>query len=114
MNVLMGRATIIQLEELSHCSYQPLAEAFHEILPRETRHAELGEEGLKKLHADGAKSDIAASIDYWRPRVAASFGAAGSSRFEMLKQFGLRQTKNDQLLDAWNGAISTTLEQIDG
>ena len=109
MNVLMGRATIIQLDELSHCSYQPLAEAFHEILPRETRHAELGEEGLKKLYAEGAKSEIAASVDYWRSRVAASFGAAGSSRYEMLKQFGLRQTNNEQLLDAWNNAINKSL-----
>ncbi|MFN3145738.1 MAG: hypothetical protein ACE368_11030 [Paracoccaceae bacterium] len=40
MNMLMGRAVTIQLEELARVSYQPLAEAFRAILPVERRHAE--------------------------------------------------------------------------
>ena len=36
MNVLMGRATGIQLNELSLCSYQPLAEAFSGNPPART------------------------------------------------------------------------------
>src|SRR5438105_8842286 len=47
LNLLMGRATVIQLNELTRCSYGPLADTITEILPRETRHAELGEEGLR-------------------------------------------------------------------
>jgi ring-1,2-phenylacetyl-CoA epoxidase subunit PaaA len=42
MNVLMGKAVIIQLEEFSRVSYAPLAEVFRAIAPREARHAELG------------------------------------------------------------------------
>lgn len=105
MNVLMGRATIIQLKELAHCSYQPLAEAFQEILPRETRHAELGEEGLKKLAEEGGREDIAASMDYWRPRAADSFGGAHSQRFELLRKFGLRRTENEALREEWENDI---------
>jgi ring-1,2-phenylacetyl-CoA epoxidase subunit PaaA len=41
MNFLMGRATVVQLDELTGCSYQPLADTVAEILPVERRHAEL-------------------------------------------------------------------------
>ncbi len=112
MNVLMGYATIIQLKELSQCSYQPLAEAFAEILVREMRHTELGEEGLKKLMASGAKGSIVKAIDYWRPRVAVSFGAAVSPRFEMLRKFGLRHTPNDALLKQWESATDMAFANV--
>lgn len=102
MNVLMGRATGIQLNELSLCSYQPLAEAFLEILPREQRHAELGEEGIKRIAEDEAgRDEVKASFDYWLPRVEASFGAPQSERFEMLNKFGLRHHSNEDLLGEW-------------
>ncbi len=114
MNVMMGYATIIQLKELSQCSYQPLAEAFAEILVREMRHTELGEEGLNKLLAAGEGAAIAKSVDYWRPRVIASFGAAASSRFEMLQKLGLRHTPNDALLKQWERAIEMALANIVG
>lgn len=111
MNVLMGAATVIQLGELSHCSYQPLAETFREILPRETRHAELGREGLAKIiETDAAaREDISKSIEYWRPRVAATFGGADSPRFALLKRFGLRHEANDALLKRWEGEIEAML-----
>lgn len=112
MNVLMGAASVIQLEELTRCSYQPLAEVFSDILPQETRHAELGQEGLKKLAGEDARDEIAQSIEYWRPRVAASFGGAGSKRFDMLRRFGLRHTRNDDLLSQWERQIDNRLNTI--
>jgi ring-1,2-phenylacetyl-CoA epoxidase subunit PaaA len=47
MNLLMGQATVVQLDELARGSYQPLADALSAILPVERRHAELGEAGLR-------------------------------------------------------------------
>ena len=112
MNVLMGRATIIQLTELAHGSYQPLAETFQAILPRETRHAELGEEGVAKLAGEGAHSEIRQSADYWRPRVAASFGGAASPRFDQLKRFGIRRQSNEALLAEWNAWLDQDKSQL--
>ncbi len=113
MNVLMGTAVTIQLGEYTKVSYQPLAEAFRQILPRERRHAELGVEGLRALVGAGdTRSDIDSSVSYWRPRVAASFGSVGSTRFESLQRFGLRHTPNDQLLESWNEAISTLFDDL--
>ncbi len=109
MNVLMGRATVIQLGELSHCSYQPLGEVLHDILPRERRHAELGEEGVQKILGDDAKAtaQIMVSVDYWRPRVAESFGGEQSERFDLLKSFGLRHRANDELKKEWSEQVET-------
>lgn len=111
MNVLMGCATVVQLGELSRVSYQPLGETFRDILPRETRHAELGEEGLAKIASEGAagKDEIARSVDYWRPRVAATFGGAASARADLLKRFGLRHESNETLKKAWDAAVDMSL-----
>lgn len=110
MNVLMGSAVVVQLGELVRVSYQPLAEAFRFILPRERHHAELGLEGLRAiLEAPGNRPAVEAALAYWRPRVAASFGAAGSERFEALCRYGLRHTRNEDLQAAWNAEIDAEL-----
>lgn len=102
MNVLMGAATVAQITELSGSSYQPFAAAMGDILPREQRHLDLGVEGLRKIAAAEAGRDaIAASREYWRPRVAASFGGSGSDRVGALLQMGLRKTPNETLRAAW-------------
>lgn len=116
MNVLMGTATVIQLGELARGSYQPLAETFRDILPRETRHAELGREGLAEIanKGEGARKEIEASIDYWRLRVAATFGGADSPRFILLQKFGLRHEANDALLKRWEDEVETVLARTLG
>jgi 1,2-phenylacetyl-CoA epoxidase catalytic subunit len=113
MNVLMGRATMIQLEEFARVSYQPLGDAFAAILPIENRHAELGEEGLREIVNDEAgRIEAQASVDYWHPRVAASFGTAGSARFEALSRFGLRHTPNEALQERWRDEVAALLSDI--
>jgi 1,2-phenylacetyl-CoA epoxidase catalytic subunit len=116
MNVMMGTATVIQLGDLVNCSYQPLGVAFREILPREKRHAELGEEGLRNLAArgDAERRDIDASVNYWWPRVAATFGAPKSERTDLLRKFGLRHRNNDALLEEWRDRMSVALANAHG
>lgn len=111
LNVLMGTATVIQLSDYAVMSYQPLAEAFRGILPREQRHAELGQEGLDALGARGsaAQKEISDSVDYWFPKVAATFGGAGSKRSELLRRFGIRRRSNADMLEEWRGRVSIAL-----
>ncbi|MDQ0559898.1 1,2-phenylacetyl-CoA epoxidase catalytic subunit [Rhizobium mesoamericanum] len=113
MNVLMGTASTIQLRELTHISYQPLADVFRAILPREAHHTELGIEALKRIveNDEGSKSAREA-IAYWRPRVAASFGLAASARYETLARFGLRHTPNEALLSEWQAAVNAQLAAL--
>ena len=113
MNVLMGHAVVIQIAEFTRLSYQPLGDLFRAILPRERRHRELGEEGLRKLLQDAANRPmIAASLAYWRPRVVASFGSASSAHFETQKKFGLRHTGNAELAAAWERQVDELLRAV--
>ncbi len=113
MNALMGAAVVIQLGDLVRVSYQPLAEAFRFILPRETRHAELGVEGLRKILADPAeRASVETSLAYWAPRVAASFGAMKPERFEALRRFGIRHEPNAALLAAWRARCAEILGEF--
>jgi 1,2-phenylacetyl-CoA epoxidase catalytic subunit len=113
MNVLQGQAAVVQLAELSRVSYQPLAEVFRAITPRETRHAELGREGLAQIVAIEADRDAArASVAYWLPRVAAGFGSVSSARFERLSRLGLRHQSNARLLADWQTAVDAVLADL--
>ncbi|MBT3141634.1 phenylacetic acid catabolic [Phaeobacter gallaeciensis] len=112
MNLLMSRAVVIQLTEFSMISYQPLAEAFRTITPIETRHAELAAEGTIKLIEEGQADALQVSIDYWWPRVAASFGSTSSTKAETLKGMGLRKSTNAELKTRWQAEATTLLESL--
>src|SRR5213594_1687456 len=113
MNFLMGRATRVQLDELSRCSYQPLADTLLEILPIEARHAEFGETGLRSALANGHDPTAAqASVNYWYPRVAATFGRAASEHSESYRKYALRNRSNEELLATWRSDVDAALERL--
>ncbi|WP_422032311.1 Phenylacetic acid catabolic protein [Roseovarius sp.] len=112
MNLLMGRAVVVQMGEMIHVSYQPLAEAFRTILPVETHHAELAREGVDRLLETQDKPTLQASVDYWWPRVAASFGTTSSQKFDALKAMGLRHTPNADLRATWETETGQQLEGL--
>lgn len=109
MNLLMGRAVVVQLGELAQVSYQPLAEAFRDILPVETRHAGLALEGVERLMQTEGVSAVEAAVALWWPRVAATFGRDASERFARLAALGLRHTPNAELRAAWERETSDGL-----
>lgn len=109
MNVLMGLSAQHAVGELARCSYQPFAEVLRDILPREKRHMELGLEGLERV---GATDEAKASVAYWMPRVAETFGPAVSERFEKQRAMGLRHTDNETLRDAWRAEAESTLSGL--
>lgn len=106
MNVLMGKASEIQLEEMTKISYAPLAEIFRSIRDIELVHTSMGRTELlhlaKGAFKNGTSEELKASFHYWLPRVRATFGSTDSSRFERLKNYGLRHTSNSQMLDNFN------------
>lgn len=109
MNVLMGLATARQLAELSQCSYQPLADVLRAIQPREQHHVGLGVEGLEQA---GPTDEARASVAYWYPKVAETFGPAKSERFERLQKLGLRRTDNETLRKAWQADADALLARL--
>ncbi len=112
MNLLMGRAVGVQLEELMRVSYQPLAEAFRAIAPIERRHAELAQEGLAQRLKQGEAPQAQEAVDYWWPRVAASFGTEGSAKFDDLAAMGLRHRPNATLRADWERQTAALLAEL--
>ncbi|MAM61578.1 Phenylacetic acid catabolic protein [Maritimibacter sp. UBA3975] len=110
MNLLMGTAVCVQLEELRQVSYQPLAEAFRDILKIEEHHAALAVEGARVLALETA--ELQPSVDYWMPRVAVSFGIGDAGRLEQLKAMGLRHIENTALKSDWMERMRPILAEL--
>ena len=87
------------------------AEVLRGILPRERRHVELGLEGLERF-AGSDRETAAASVAYWMPRVAETFGPAASDRFDRLRAMGLRHTDNETLRQRWRAETAGMLSAL--
>ncbi|WP_262027358.1 Phenylacetic acid catabolic protein [Microvirga sp. Mcv34] len=113
MNCLMGQATVVQLDELTRGSYQPLADALAEILPAERRHAELGQQGLRDaLERGHDRTDAQASVNYWYPRVADTFGSSTSDHFTQHRRYGLRRKGREELTAEWQRLVHPMLSRF--
>lgn len=113
LNMLMGMATAVQLHDLTTCSYAPLAEVMTTIAVREAEHARLGETGLGQIiERSGATLRAQAVINYWYPRVAATFGRLDSARYDLYRSFGLRSRTNADMLAKWEGDMAVRLESL--
>ena len=88
----MGRASVIQIDELASCSYQPLADAMTQIC-RSSSATPSSASGAcaESLAAGHDPADAQASVNYWYRRVADTFGRAGSAHYDTYRRFGLRQ-----------------------
>jgi len=113
MNTLMGHASVVQLDDLTRCSYQPLADAMTELVAAEARHAGLGRAGLFAALARCGADEAQASVDYWFPRVIATFGRTGSDHFDVCKKYGLREHSNEELLSRWKTVVVAVLDELD-
>lgn len=112
-NMLMGTATAIQLGEMENASYQPLAELIAQILPREKEHAALGETGVRQaIERSGSKSAAQAAVDYWLPRVAATFGRVDSEHASTYIQYGLRRRSSADMLNDWKTQTNASLKRL--
>lgn len=112
MNLLMGRAVEVQLEDFQKVSYQPLAQIFAEIAPTERHHAALAAKGLARMVEEGKSDEIAASAAYWWPRVSASFGPANAPRAEALQAMGLRHRSGAEMRSDWENRARTALQEL--
>lgn len=113
MNMIMGTASAIQLAELTDCSYEPLAEVMGEIAAREKCHAEWGQEGLRQvIERSHSHREAQTAVDYWFPRVCATFGRPDSDRGAQYLKYGLRKHSSAELLNRWVGDIEPRLRSL--
>ena len=113
LNLVMGRAVMVQMRDLAKVSYQPLAEAFRDIAPVEAAHAEQAVKGLREALAGGsAEAEVRQSLAYWTPRVALSFGAAAPEREAGLGKLGLRHMSAQAMREVWRQETADILAEF--
>ena len=113
-NMLMGSATAIQLAEMENCSYAPLSDAINIILPREREHAQLGEAGTRQaIERRGNRASAQSAVDYWLPRVAATFGRTESDNAARYIDYGLRRRDNAAMVADWKQQTTAALKRLD-
>lgn len=113
-NMLMGAATAIQLAEMAQSSYAPFAAAIAQILPREREHAQLGESGVRRaIEQSGGKVAVQAAVNYWHPRVAATFGRVDSDHAAIYIQYGLRRRSGAEMLGDWKAQSAAALRRLE-
>jgi 1,2-phenylacetyl-CoA epoxidase catalytic subunit len=112
-NMLMGSATAIQLAEMEHCSYAPLAAEIAKILLREREHTALGEAGTKQaISRCGSVAGAQFAVDYWYPRVLATFGRVESDHAAKYIQYGLRRRDNATMLADWKVEMTASAKRL--
>lgn len=113
LNMLMGTASAVQLSELKDCSYLPLAQVMGDIATVEKQHATWGIEGLRQaIERSHDHRAAQASVDYWFPRVVATFGRLDSANAGQYQRYALRTTGSAERLNRWVGEISGVLKSL--
>ena len=112
MNALMAAASGIQLKELRNASYAPLADAMRAVAEGESRHAELGERGLLDLIDRNGTDAAQVAVEFWYPKVAATFGRSDSQHNDRFRAYGLITKTNDQRLNEWEGLVNDVLTRL--
>ena len=113
MNVLQGLAAAVTLEEMAASPTPPSPRPSATSPRARSATPSSASTGLADIAAtEEGRAAARGAIAYWQPKVADSFGAANSARFETLKRFGLRHRPNEALLADWTASVRATLAPL--
>ena len=98
IKLLADLAEILQVEDLSHCSYLPLRKLSRMTMPEERFHAQFGKDKCTELcsTAEG-RGAVQKAIDDYFPYLPAFFGRPGSKNNEMFRRWGIKLRSNEEM-----------------
>ncbi len=98
IKLLADLAEIIQVEDLSKCTYIPLRNTARRTMPEERFHAKFGELAAREfIQTDDGKARLQHSIDRIFPMLPAFFGRAGSENNEVFRKWGIKERTNEAM-----------------
>ncbi len=110
---VMGAASVLQIEEISQCSYAPLAEKMALIRTQESKHVEWAHLALREaVQNPEMKAAAQVLLNYWYPRVQDTFGRVDSDHIAQYQRYKLRQSTNSQLAQAWQKTIAEAMTEL--
>jgi len=98
IKMLGDLAEILQVEDLLHCSFQPLRNLARMTMPEERFHAQFGEDFCTELvQTEQGRKNVQDAIDRYYPMLPAFFGASQSKNNEIFRKWSLKQRTNDEM-----------------
>ena len=98
IKLLADLAEILQVEDLLHCTFQPLRNLARMTMPEERFHAQFGREFCAELcRTEEGRAKVQAAIDHYFPYLPAFFGRAGSRNNELYRRWGIKQRSNEAM-----------------
>lgn len=108
---LIDAAIPIQAQELLQCSYKPLEDAMKVIVYAQLKHGATAMGALQPL-VEEYQSAVQASVDYWFPRVLATFDRFSAEEFKTFRDYNLRFHKNEELAVNWKEYAKNLLGKL--
>jgi ring-1,2-phenylacetyl-CoA epoxidase subunit PaaA len=98
IKLLADLAEILQVEDLSHCSYLPLRKLARMTMPEERFHAQFGKETCEELcESEAGRQAVQAAIDEYFPFLPKFFGADKSRNNEIYRKWGIKMRSNEEM-----------------
>ena len=98
IKLLADLAEIVQVEDLNHCSFQPLRNLARVTMPEEKFHAQFGKDFCTELcrTAEG-RAKVQDAIDRYFPMMPPFFGRSDSANSVLFRKWGIKQHSNDDM-----------------
>jgi ring-1,2-phenylacetyl-CoA epoxidase subunit PaaA len=98
IKLLADLAEILQVEDLLHCTFQPLRNLARMTMPEERFHAQFGKDlCTEQCKTEAGRQKIQAAIDNYFPYLPAFFGRAKSRNNERYRHWGIKQRSNEDM-----------------
>ena len=98
IKLLADLAEIIQVEDLNHCSFQPLRNLARVTMPEEKFHAQFGKDFCTELcQTEDGRSKVQDAIDRYFPMMPPFFGRSDSANNALFRKWGIKQHTNDDM-----------------
>ena len=98
IKLLADLAEILQVEDLLHCTFQPLRNLARMTMPEERFHAQFGEDFCTELvQTEEGRKNVQDAINRYYPMLPAFFGGSQSKNNEIFRKWGIKQRTNDEM-----------------
>lgn len=98
IKLLADLAEILQVEDLLHCTFQPLRNLARMTMPEERFHAQFGKDFCTELcHTEDGRRKVQEAINHYFPYLPAFFGRKGSKNNALYRHWGIKQRSNEDM-----------------
>jgi len=111
IKLLADLAEILQVEDLLHCTFQPLRNLARMTMPEERFHAQFGKDFCTELCKDPeSRAKVQDAINRYMAIIPAFFGRAKSANNELFRRYGIKQRTNGEMRADFLGRARELIE----